>query len=54
NLADYPHLQRWFDDLNARPAVQRGLAILKDRSVNREMDKEARENLFGTRQLEKQ
>lgn len=53
NLADYPHLKRWFNKLNARPAVQRGLAILKDRSVNQEMDKEARENLFGTRQNEK-
>ncbi|MGQ4646568.1 glutathione binding-like protein [Lyngbya aestuarii] len=52
NLADYPHLQRWFDTINARPAVQRGLAILPDRRVSQNMDDRARENLFGTRQME--
>ena len=25
--ADYPHLKRWFDRIEARPAVQRGLAV---------------------------
>lgn len=28
NLTDYPNLQRWFDTINQRPAVQRGLALL--------------------------
>jgi GSH-dependent disulfide-bond oxidoreductase len=27
NLADYPNVKRWFDELSARPAVQRGMAI---------------------------
>jgi GSH-dependent disulfide-bond oxidoreductase len=27
NLADHPHVQRWFDELSARPAVQRGMAV---------------------------
>jgi GST-like protein len=27
DLADYPHLRRWHDELMARPAVQRGMAI---------------------------
>jgi GST-like protein len=28
--ADYPHLQRWFDLIAARPAVQRGVQVLAD------------------------
>ena len=28
SLVDMPHVRRWLDDLNARPGVQRGLAIL--------------------------
>ncbi|MBP7066294.1 glutathione binding-like protein [Ferrovibrio sp.] len=27
NLADYPHVQRWFDGIMARPAVQRGYEV---------------------------
>lgn len=52
NLADYPNLKRWFDALNERPAVQRGLALLKEQRVNPNMDEKAREILFGTRQLD--
>ena len=26
-LADYPHVQRWFDAISRRPAVQRGMAV---------------------------
>lgn len=28
--ADYPHAKRWFDEIAARPAVQRGVAVLAD------------------------
>jgi GST-like protein len=52
NLADYPNLKRWFDAINERPAVQRGLALLREQRVNPNMDEKAREILFGTRQLE--
>lgn len=52
NLADYPNLKRWFDAINERPAVQRGLALLKEQRVNPNMDEKASEILFGTRQLE--
>ncbi len=27
NLADFPNVKRWFDELGARPGVQRGMAI---------------------------
>ena len=28
--ADFPHAKRWFDEINARPAVQRGIQVLAD------------------------
>jgi GST-like protein len=41
-----PHLKRWFDLVNARPAAQRAEA-LKDKYVFKaEMDDEARKHLF--------
>lgn len=52
DLVDYPNLKRWFDAINERPAVQRGLALLQEQRVNPNMDEKAREILFGTRQLE--
>ena len=48
-LADYPHLKGWFDEIAKRPAVQRGLDVLADR--RRPLtDDAAREALFGERQ----
>ena len=44
-LEDYPHLKRWYDKLEARPAVQQGLAILKDDA--KPMDDKAKALLFG-------
>jgi GST-like protein len=29
DLATYPNVKRWYDHINARPAVQRGLSIPK-------------------------
>ncbi len=41
-----PHVKRWFDQINARPAAQRANA-LKDRfAFKTEMDEEARRTLF--------
>ncbi len=48
-MADYPHLKGWFDEIAKRPAVQRGVAVLAD--ARRPLtDERAREVLFGERQ----
>lgn len=51
-LADYPHLQAWFDKLAARPAVQRGIEILAHLRKPITDDK-AREVMFGSTQYAK-
>jgi GST-like protein len=51
-LTDYPHLKKWFDGLEARPAVQRGCKVLADLRKPITGDKE-REILFGKQQYEK-
>ncbi|OGA21877.1 MAG: glutathione S-transferase [Betaproteobacteria bacterium RIFCSPLOWO2_02_FULL_67_26] len=33
NIAEYPNVRRWFDAINARPAVQRALQVLADQSA---------------------
>lgn len=50
--ADYPHLKGWFDEIGARPAVQRGVQVLADRRRNIATDDKAREVLFGATQYE--
>lgn len=52
NLADFPHLKRWFETISQRPAVSRGLAVLNESRVQK-FDQKARENLFGARQFQK-
>ncbi|MCM5680010.1 glutathione binding-like protein [Schlegelella sp. S2-27] len=49
---DYPHLKGWFDEIAARPAVQRGVEVLADRRKPLTGDKE-REVLFGTQQYKR-
>jgi GST-like protein len=45
-----PHLARWVASLRARPAVIRGLAVMKDAPRPTEMSEETRSILFGARQ----
>lgn len=52
DLDGYPNVKRWFEAVAARPAVQRGLAVLADRPA-KPMDAKAREALFGAKQYEK-
>ena len=50
DLQDYPNLQKWFQTMQERPAVQRGLAVLKQElGKSSNMDEKMRENLFGDR-----
>jgi GSH-dependent disulfide-bond oxidoreductase len=43
---DYPHLKGWFDEIGARPAVQRGVEVLASQRKALTDDK-SREMLFG-------
>jgi len=49
NLDDFPHLKRWFETMNARPAVERGLAVGKAEREKLQLanDKNAQSVLFG-------
>lgn len=51
-LGDYPHLKGWFDELSARPAVQRGVEVLAQQRKPLVTD-QAREVLFGATQYKK-
>jgi GSH-dependent disulfide-bond oxidoreductase len=46
SLAAFPNIKRWFQAIDARPAVARARAVGKDHSFKREMDEEARRALF--------
>lgn len=50
DLTDYPSLRRWFDVLNARPAVQRALALFPAAASPLTYSQKDREVLFGLRQ----
>ncbi len=44
DLAEYPSVKRWHDEMAARPAVQRGLAVLADGRGQRPITEAEREN----------
>ena len=51
-LSDYPHLERWFHEIDARPAVQRGVKVMAElRKPIR--DEKEREILFGKTQYQR-
>ncbi len=47
NIDEYPNVKRWFDKLNERPAVKRGLQVLADRRRTGPLTPEQREVMFG-------
>jgi len=49
---DFPHLKGWFDEIAARPAVQRGVEVLASQRKPL-VDDQAREALFGKTQYQK-
>jgi len=51
---EFPNVKRWFDAIDARPAVKRALKVLADkRKPGFEKDAEARRNLFGDAQYQR-
>ncbi len=51
-MDDFPNVKRWFDAIHARPAVQRGLEVLKDHKTDLTAE-QARDVLFGQSQYQR-
>jgi len=49
NLEEFPHLDRWYQTLRARPAVQKGFEVMRDVVTASGPDEEAKKILFGQR-----
>ncbi|MDX2290714.1 MULTISPECIES: glutathione binding-like protein, partial [Streptomyces] len=50
SLDETPGVQRWLETIEARPAVERGMAVLADRRRQGPITDQAREILFGAQQ----
>ncbi|MBV9757988.1 MAG: glutathione S-transferase N-terminal domain-containing protein [Alphaproteobacteria bacterium] len=50
NLDDFPAVKRWHDAIAARPAVQRGVAVLAEHQRRGQMSDKERDILFGATQ----
>ena len=53
DLDQFPNVKRWFEAIESRPAVRRGLDVLKEQRRTQPFDEEAREILFGSKQYER-
>ena len=51
DLNDYPAVKRWYDEIAARPAVQRGLAVLAEGRDQSQITEAEREVMFGKTQF---
>ncbi len=54
DITGFPHVERWYEHLSARPAVQRGCALLKEHEVIGNPTDETREVFFGKSQREQE
>jgi GSH-dependent disulfide-bond oxidoreductase len=52
-LEEYPHLKKWYEAIDARPAVQRGVKVLTELRKEGPIDDKAREAMFGAMQYQK-
>lgn len=53
DIEQYPEVKRWRESLEARPAVQKGLAVLAENRRTGPITDEQREVMFGKKQYEK-
>jgi len=55
NIGEYPGVQRWFDEINARPAVQRALKVLAEAQAGNQAphSEKSWDILFGKTQFQK-
>jgi GST-like protein len=53
DIDEFPNVKRWFNTINARPAVQRGLALLADQMKIGDPTDETREMFFGNTQYKR-
>jgi GST-like protein len=53
DMTQYPNVQRWFDAINARSAVQRGVQVLAAESSSAPLDDKARDVMFGKTQFQR-
>jgi GST-like protein len=53
NLEDFPNLKRWYEAIEARPAVQKSTAVMADGPTLQPNDKETFSILFGAKQYER-
>lgn len=51
DIDEFPQVKRWFEAIGRRPAVQRGMAVLADRTKIGSPDARTREVFFGATQL---
>jgi len=53
DIAEFPNLKRWYDAIDERPAVQKGVQVLADRRRDPSQDAKAKEMLFGAAQYQR-
>ena len=53
DLADFANVERWFETIAARPAVERGVAVLADRRRAGPISEREREVMFGATQYQR-
>lgn len=53
DIEQYPNVERWREALLARPAVEKGIAVMADRQRSGPMDDKTREMLFGASQYQR-
>ena len=53
DLADFANVERWFETIAARPAVERGVAVLADRRRAGPITEREREVMFGATQYQR-